>query len=93
MNKRRRNACLRQRRTSAIPHDLGGGGNDHLAAANRRIAARVDLVSVKDVLGHRDIQTTLQYAQLAPELLQESVNRGSLSGTVTSQEGKWEKEM
>ena len=93
MNRRRRNACLRQRRTSATPHDLGGVGNDHLTAANRRVVARVDSVSVKDVHGHRDIQTTIRYAHLAPEHLQEAVNRGGLSGTVASQEGEWEKEM
>ena len=54
---------------------------------------RVDLVSVKDVLGHHDIQTTLRYAHLVPEHLQEAVHRGSLSGAVTSQEEEWEKEM
>jgi hypothetical protein len=54
--------------------------------------AGVDLVSVKEILGHRDIQTTLRYAHLAPEHLRDAVNRGSLSGTVTktvtSQGGK-----
>jgi len=45
--------------------------------------AGVDLVSVKEILGHRDIQTTLRYAHLAPEHLRDAVNRGSLSGTVT----------
>jgi len=61
-------------------------------AASRRIMAGVDLVSVKEILGHRDIQTTLRYAHLAPGHLRDAVNRGSLSGTVTktvtSQEGK-----
>ena len=52
-------------------------------AASRRIMAGVDLVSVKEILGHRDIQTTLRYAHLAPEHLRDAVNRGSLSGTVT----------
>jgi hypothetical protein len=42
----------------------------------------VDLVSVKEILGHRDIQTTLRYAHLAPGHLREAVNRGSLAGTV-----------
>ena len=54
--------------------------------------AGVDLVSVKEILCHRDIQTTLRYAHLAPGHLREAVNRGSLSGTVTktvtSQEGE-----
>ena len=63
-------------------------------AASRRIMAGVDLVSVKEILGHRDIQTTLRYAHLAPGHLRDAVNRGSLSGTVTktvtSQE--WEQE-
>ena len=49
--------------------------------------AGVDLVSVKEILGHRDIQTTLRYA-LAPGHLRDAVNRGSLSGTVIRQEGK-----
>ena len=52
-------------------------------AASRRIMAGVDLVSVKEILGHRDIQTTLRYAHLSPKHLRDAVNRGSLSGTVT----------
>ena len=44
--------------------------------------AGVDLLSVKDILGHRDIQTTLRYAHLAPGHLRDAVNRGSLRGTV-----------
>ena len=52
-------------------------------AASRRVMAGVDLVSVKEILGHRDIQTTLRYSHLSPGHLQEMVNRGSLSGTVT----------
>jgi hypothetical protein len=55
--------------------------------------AGVDLVSVKEILGHRDIQTTLRYAHLAPGHLRDAVNRGSLSGTVTSQKGKREEKM
>ena len=51
-------------------------------AASRRIMAGVDLVSVKEILGHRDIQTTLRYDHLAPGHLREAVNRGSLAGTV-----------
>jgi len=47
-------------------------------AASRRVMAGVDLVSVKEILGHRDIQTTLRYAHLAPGHLREAVNRGSL---------------
>ena len=52
-------------------------------AASRRVMAGVDLVSVKEILGHRDIQTTLRYDHLAPGHLRDAVNRGSLSGTVT----------
>ncbi len=66
-------------------------------AASRRVMAGVDLVSVKEILGHRDIQTTLRYAHLAPGHLRDAVNRGSLSETVTknvtSQEREREKEM
>ncbi|GKS58182.1 hypothetical protein YTPLAS18_17090 [Nitrospira sp.] len=52
-------------------------------AASRRVMAGVDLVSVKEILGHRDIQTTLRYSHLAPGHLQEAIDRGSLSATVT----------
>lgn len=47
-------------------------------AASRRIMAGVDLVAVKEILGHRDIQTTLRYSHLAPGHLREAVNCGSL---------------
>ena len=66
-------------------------------AASRRVMAGVDLVSVKEILGHRDIETTLRYAHLAPGHLRDAVNRGSLAGTVTktvtSQEEKTEETM
>ena len=40
--------------------------------------AGVDLVSVKELLGHQDIQTTMRYSHLSPGHLREAVNRGSL---------------
>ena len=43
--------------------------------------AGVDLYAVKEILGHRDISTTMRYAHLSPEYLQDAVNRGSLIGT------------
>jgi integrase len=60
-------------------------------AASRRVMAGVDLVTVKEIMGHQDIETTLRYAHLAPAHLKDGVNRGSLfasgiksdSGTVT----------
>ncbi len=52
-------------------------------AASRRIMAGVDLVAVKEILGHRDIVTTLRYSHLSPGHLREAINRGSLFGTVT----------
>lgn len=53
-------------------------------AASRRIAAGVDLVSVKEILGHRDIQTTMRYSHLSPTHLRDAVNRGSLSENGTT---------
>lgn len=50
-------------------------------AASRRVMAGVDLVSVKEILGHRDIETTVRYAHLSPGHLRDALNRGSLSGT------------
>jgi integrase len=47
-------------------------------AASRRIMNGVDLVSVKELLGHRDIQTTYRYSHLSPEHLKDAINRGSL---------------
>ncbi len=51
-------------------------------SASRRIMAGVDLVSVKEIPGHRDIQTTLRYSHLDPRHLQAAINRGSFLGTV-----------
>ncbi len=47
--------------------------------------AGVDLISVKEILGHQDIQTTLRYAHLVPGHLHDAVNRGGLAGTVTTE--------
>jgi len=52
-------------------------------AASRRVMAGVDLVAVKEILGHRDIETTLRYSHLTPGHLRGAVNRGSLAGTGT----------
>ena len=46
-------------------------------SASRRIMAGVDLVSVKEILGHRDIQTTLRYSHLDPRHLQAAISQGS----------------
>ena len=51
-------------------------------SASRRIMAGVDLVSVKEILGHRDIQTTLPYSHLDPRHLHAAINLGSFTGTV-----------
>jgi len=50
-------------------------------AASQRVLAGVDLYAVKEILGHRDVETTLRYAHLRPDYLQEAVNRGSLAVT------------
>lgn len=52
-------------------------------AASRRVMAGVDLVSVKEILGHRNIQTTMRYSHLDPRHLRDAVNLGSLRETVT----------
>ena len=40
-------------------------------------------ISVKEILGHQNIATTMRYAHLSPGFIQEAVNRGSLVETVT----------
>ena len=50
-------------------------------AASRRVMDGVDLVTVKEILGHRDIQSTYRYAHLSPHHLRDAVNRGSVVGT------------
>ena len=44
--------------------------------------AGVGLLAVKELLGHRDLETTLKYSHLSPKHLRESVNRGSLGSLV-----------
>jgi len=46
--------------------------------------AGVDLFTVREILGHRDIATTMRYSHLSPGFLQEAINRGSLTGTGSS---------
>ena len=56
--------------------------------------AGVAIVSAKEILGRRSLQTTLRYSHLDPRHLQEAVNRGSLiqtgigTGTKTGSEAK-----
>jgi hypothetical protein len=39
--------------------------------------AGVDLVCVKEILGHRDVATTMRYSHLSPAHLRQAVNLGS----------------
>ncbi len=52
-------------------------------AASRRIMAGVNVLAVKEILGHRNIQTTMRYSHLDPRHLRDAVNLGSLAETVT----------
>ena len=47
--------------------------------ASRLVMAGVPLPIVKEVLGHRKIQTTLRYAHLAPSHIQAAMEKGSLA--------------
>ena len=42
------------------------------------------MYTVKEILGHQDIQTTMRYAHLSPTHLKEAVNKASLHLTVTT---------
>ena len=46
-------------------------GDGHL------VMAGVDLATIKELLGHRDIQTTMRYAHLSQESLQGAANSAS----------------
>ena len=39
----------------------------------------VDIVSVKSLLGHRNIESKMRYSHLSPDQLRQAVNRGSLA--------------
>ncbi len=41
----------------------------------------VDIRTVKDILGHQKIQTTMRYAHLASSHLQDAINKVNLVGT------------
>jgi hypothetical protein len=47
-------------------------------AASRRVMAGVDLASIKELLGHANVVTTMRYSHLTPSHMKEAVNRGSL---------------
>ena len=47
--------------------------------ASRLVMAGVPLPTVKEVLGHRNIQTTMRYAHLVPSHIQAAMEKGSLS--------------
>ena len=55
--------------------------------ASRLVMAGVPIPTVKDILGHKDIQTTMKYAHLSPSHIQASIEKGSVghlfSGTGT----------
>jgi len=47
--------------------------------ASRLVMAGVPLLTVKEILGHRDIQTTIRYAHLARSHIQAAIEKGSLA--------------
>ena len=47
--------------------------------ASRLVMAGVPLTTVKEILGHRDLQTTLRYAHLSTGHIQTAIEKGSLS--------------
>ena len=67
--------------------------------ASRLVMAGVPLTTVREILGHRDIRTTLRYAHLAPDHIRGAIEQGSLkklklstvSGTVTEEREEKEK--
>ena len=47
--------------------------------ASRLVMAGVPLPTVKKILGHRDLQTTLRHAHLSPGHIQAAIEKGSLA--------------
>jgi integrase len=43
--------------------------------ASHMVMAGVDLMTVKEFLGHKDIKMTLRYAHLAPDYKRSAINR------------------
>ncbi|MEC4680664.1 MAG: tyrosine-type recombinase/integrase, partial [Nitrospirota bacterium] len=62
--------------------------------ASRLVMAGVPLPTVKEILGHRDLQTTLKYSHLSPGHIQTAIEKGSLAhlgigtGSKTGSDGK-----
>ena len=59
------------RRELVYVEACGGESEDH---GGRHV------VSVKEILGHRNIETTMRYSRLSPAHLKKGVNKGSLGG-------------
>src|SRR5262249_28304709 len=51
--------------------------------ASRKIMAGADLIAVKEILGHRDIETTMRYTHVSGKHLSEAANKGSFLGAVS----------
>ena len=47
--------------------------------ASRLVMAGVPLPTVQQILGHRDIQTTLRYSHLSPSHIQAAIEKGSIA--------------
>ena len=58
--------------------------------ASRLVMTGVPLPTVKEILGHWDLQTTLRYVHLSPGHIQTAAEKGSLAhlGMGTGSEGK-----
>ena len=53
---------------------MSGPGGDKGTSKNFFVMAGVPLNTVRDLLGHGDLKTTLRYAHLAPDHKAEAVN-------------------
>jgi integrase len=71
-----RRPWLRIRKAAGLPHDFRIHGLRH-NFASALVSSGVDLITVKELLTHKDISTTQRYAHLAPSAVRDAAEKSA----------------